>query len=78
MVNPAHVRGLLADAPFTEDGGLRSPSNSLTDEVWAVVGNSHSAMLVVKNLHDCGVKRILNFHRSELKFMHVTEEGWTR
>jgi hypothetical protein len=78
MVNPAHVRELLAQQPLrtsTDKDGLQ---NSRTDEVWAVVGNSHSAMLVVKNLHDCGVKRILNFHRSELKFMHVTEEGWTR
>jgi hypothetical protein len=75
MVNPAHVRALRTKSICSD---LQEPSTCPLEETWAVVGNSHSAMLVVKNLHDCGVKRILNFHRSDLKFMHVTEEGWTR
>lgn len=45
---------------------------------WAVVGSSHSAMLVVKNLHEAGVVKITNFYRSSFRFNHVTDEGWSR
>ena len=49
-----------------------------SDSVWAVIGGSHSAMLVVKNLVEAGAKNIVNIYRSDLRFMHATEEGWLR
>lgn len=45
------------------------------DVPWAVIGSSHSAMLVVKNLCEAGVRNIVNFYRSELRFMHAAPNG---
>jgi cation diffusion facilitator CzcD-associated flavoprotein CzcO len=42
---------------------------------WSVIGDSHSGMLVVKNLVEGGVQNISNFHRSPLKFMYTTPAG---
>lgn len=67
MVDPCYLHQLLQDTV-----------PQAKEQVWAVVGNSHSAMLVMKNLHDCGVRRIVNYHRSDVKFMHQTAEGWAR
>jgi len=44
---------------------------------WAVIGSSHSAMLVVKNLCEAGVQNIVNFYRSELRLMHIAPDGST-
>lgn len=38
------------------------------DDTVAVFGSSHSAMLVLRNLVDSGVKRIVNFYRSPLRY----------
>lgn len=46
--------------------------------VWAVIGGSHSAMLIVKNLVEAGAKKVINIYRSDLRFMHQTEEGWLK
>ena len=48
------------------------------EPVWAVIGGSHSAMLIVMNLIEAGASKIINFYRSDLRFMHVTEDGWLR
>lgn len=45
------------------------------DVPWTVIGSSHSAMLVVKNLCEAGVQNIVNFYRSELRFMHAAPNG---
>lgn len=68
MVDPKHCSELLSidDAHY------------MRDTKWAVVGNSHSAMLVMMNLYEAGARNIVNFHRSDLRFMHDTEEGWRR
>lgn len=46
----------------------------LTDK-WLVIGDSHSGMLVVKNLIEAGIPNVLNFYRSPLRFMHITASG---
>lgn len=45
---------------------------------WAVVGSSHSAMLIIKNMIEVGVQRIVNYYRSDFIFEELTEEGWFR
>lgn len=45
---------------------------------WAVVGSSHSAMLVIKNFIEVGVQSIVNYYRSDFIFEDLTEEGWYR
>ena len=37
-------------------------------ETIAVFGSSHSAMLVLRNLVECGASRIINFYRSPLRY----------
>ncbi len=37
-------------------------------ETIAVFGSSHSAILVLRNLVECGVRRIINFYRSPLRY----------
>lgn len=46
--------------------------------VWGVVGGSHSAMLIVKNLLEAGVDRVVNYYKSDLRIMHQTPDGWLR
>eukprot|EP01038_Epipyxis_sp_PR26KG_P009378 gene9378-12636_t len=54
-------------------------SNKNTDiSKWAVFGGSHTAMLILKNLEESGFKNIVNFYRSELRFMHTTIGGWQK
>lgn len=45
------------------------------DETVAVFGSSHSAMLVLRNLVESGVKRIINFYRSPLCYA-VYLDNW--
>ena len=42
----------------------------------AVFGSSHSAIIIIRKLHELGVKRIDNFYRNALRFA-VPMEGWT-
>ncbi len=44
----------------------------------ACSGSSHSAMLIVKNLFEQGVRNIVNIVRTDYRFMYDTEEGWPR
>ncbi len=37
-----------------------------------------SAMLVVKNLVESGVKNVVNFYRSDFVFETMTDGGWYR
>ena len=67
MVDPQYCINLIIAQDLAE-----------SDSVWAVIGGSHSAMLVVKNLVEAGAKNIVNIYRSDLRFMHATEEGWLR
>lgn len=46
-----------------------------TDTV-AVFGSSHSAILILNNLLECGVERIINFYLSPLRYA-VELDGWT-
>lgn len=39
-----------------------------TDETYAVFGSSHSAIMIIKDLVDLGVKKIINFYRSPCKY----------
>eukprot|EP01035_Chromulina_nebulosa_P008593 gene8593-11647_t len=71
MVDPQYCINIIAEE-------LPSESHSISPAVWAVIGGSHSAMLVVKNLVEAGAKKIINIYRSDLRFMHKTEEGWLR
>lgn len=61
LVSPEYVKNLLLTRP------------ELKQEVWAVVGSSHSGMLIVMNLLKAGAERVVNFYRSELRFQHSTE-----
>ena len=65
MVDPVYVCKLLC-------------SVEMKNAAWAVVGNSHSGLLVVKNLYEAGATNIINLYRSELRFMHYTDEGWRK
>ncbi len=68
-----HSLDLLLDPIYTQEL-LRSNEECLNQR-WAVIGNSHSGMLVVKNLLEAGHKDIVNLHRSPMKFMHKNERG---
>ena len=43
-------------------------SNISDDDNVAVFGSSHSAIAIIKNLLDCGVKNVINLYRSPLKY----------
>ncbi len=45
------------------------------DDIVAVFGSSHSAVLALKNLVNCSVKKIINFYRSPLLYAIYTNEG---
>nr|WP_228546985.1 NAD(P)-binding domain-containing protein [Candidatus Neptunochlamydia vexilliferae] len=47
----------------------------VSEETVAVFGSSHSAMIVIKNLLEYPAKKVINFHRSPLKFA-VFFEDW--
>lgn len=44
------------------------------DDVIAVFGSSHSAVMIVRDLLACGVKRVINFYRSPLRFALFMED----
>jgi hypothetical protein len=44
-------------------------------ETFAVFGSSHSAILILKNLVDLGVKKIINFYRSPISYA-IQMEDW--
>jgi hypothetical protein len=46
-----------------------------SDSVVAVFGSSHSAVLVIKNLLEQGVKQVINFYRSPLRYA-VYHDDW--
>lgn len=45
------------------------------DDIVAVFGSSHSAVLALKHLVDCSVKKIINFYRSPLVYAIYTDNG---
>ena len=51
-------------------------SNISDDDNVAVFGSSHSAIAIIKNLLDCGVKNVINLYRSPLKYA-LRMQGWT-
>lgn len=62
MVDPVECQRITALYPSTDR--------------WVVIGDSHSGMLVVKNLVEGGAsKNVVNVFRSPLRFMHVTSAG---
>jgi pyruvate/2-oxoglutarate dehydrogenase complex dihydrolipoamide dehydrogenase (E3) component len=67
MVDPLYCKTLL-----------QQELRNLNDVTWAVIGNSHSAMLVLMNLIQAGATQIVNLYRSEPRFMHTTDEGWLK
>jgi len=54
----------LQDALDTE----RLSSQVTADDTVAVFGSSHSAILVIKDLLDCGVKKVVNFYLDPLRY----------
>ncbi len=42
----------------------------------AVFGSSHSAILAIRNLVECGVSEIVNFYRSPLRYALYMNDGW--
>ena len=45
------------------------------NDIVAVFGSSHSAMLVLRNLVESGVKKIINFYRTPLRYA-VYYDDW--
>ncbi len=45
------------------------------DDVVAVFGSSHSAMIIIRDLLDCGIKAVVNFYQSPIKFA-VKLDDW--
>lgn len=44
------------------------------DDVVAVFGSSHSAMIAIRNLVECGVNNIVNFYLSPLRYAVILED----
>jgi hypothetical protein len=61
MVDPVECQKIAALYPSTDR--------------WLIVGDSHSGMLVIKNLFEGGIRNISNIYRSPLKFMYTTPTG---
>lgn len=51
---------------------------SLRSSAVSVVGNSHTAMLIVKNLIEAGVSQIRVFQKSPLRHAETQPAGWTK
>jgi hypothetical protein len=69
------VEELLLDDVLTP---TRIPELVTDDDTVGVIGSSHSAILALKNLHECTTtrpKRIINFFQSPLLFA-IYKEGW--
>lgn len=60
-----NIKTIALDQCFNKD---LLKYNLSTDDTIAVFGSSHSAVLVLKNLVDLNIKRIINFYRSPLKY----------
>jgi len=71
-----HFEG-LETVPL-QDAIVRRRLSSLccSQDVFAVFGSSHSAVLVLKNLVELGIKRIINFYQSPMRYA-IPMEGWT-
>lgn len=54
---------------------LQLSANIQANDVVAVFGSSHSAILVLRNLVECGVKQIINFYRMPLRYAISLDEG---
>lgn len=78
-VDPNHCKRLVSQ-PINKIVNDNGPHRDmlLRDDSWAVVGSSHSAMLVVMNLHKAGVRDITLLHQSDFRFMYRTADGWMR
>lgn len=48
---------------------------SLELQRWIIIGDSHSGMLIVKNLIEAGIVDVINVHKSALRFMYTTPSG---
>lgn len=46
-----------------------------TESTYAVFGSSHSAIMIIKNLVDLGLKKIINFYRSPCRYA-IPLEDW--
>jgi hypothetical protein len=66
MVCPRYAAEMLSSAP------------PRAEETWVVVGNSHSGVLVVKNLVEGGAKRVICVQKRPLRFMTQMPEGHLR
>ncbi len=42
---------------------------------WIIIGDSHSGILIVKNLIEAGIVDVINVHKSPLRFMYTTPSG---
>mmetsp|Transcript_8792 Transcript_8792/g.7859 ORF Transcript_8792/g.7859 Transcript_8792/m.7859 type:complete len:412 (-) Transcript_8792:14-1249(-) len=49
-------------------------NNKSLNEVWCVVGSSHSAMLILKNLIDNNINNIVNIYKSPFRYQHYKED----
>lgn len=49
-------------------------SSCKEDDVVAVFGSSHSAMIAIRNLVECGVKNIVNFYLSPLRYAVILDD----
>lgn len=65
-MDPIRLRAALDASPASRD------------EPWAVVGNSHSGMLAVKNLIEAGVRHVLSIYRSDLTYFSHSDDGYIR
>lgn len=66
MVDPIYVQKLIEANP------------TIASAPFVVVGGSHSAMLIVMNMIENGFSNVINIYRSELRFMHITEDGYVK
>lgn len=66
MVNPSYVKDLFASEPH------------LISSAWGVVGNSHSGVLILKNLIENGASSVTCVSRSPMKFEHSCAEGYLK
>ena len=46
--------------------------------IFIVVGSSHTAMLVMRNLVEAGASRVVNYYRTEIKFESTSCYGLTK
>ena len=66
MVDPGLVRTMVSAQP------------TLRHSTWAVVGNSHTGMLVLKNLVESGVKNVVSIYKSDIRYHKINCDGKER